>query len=195
MKFKDFLNEAPYIQDAIQNDPELPNRMYEHRNKTGKPTLEWEWKGYKVIEHKGKYGTTDVFVMNDDNVELYVAYDVSRYPQLGDMYKNSYIQKGLKSKFNNDLIIEFTFHMIKIKHAKGIISDDIQSTGGKKMWRNILEYGSKNNMDVGVYDNQNYEKQAKEPEKKFALWYAIRSREVYSDKDLMKANFQLYVMV
>lgn len=192
MKFSQFLNETPYIAKDIDNVPTFPNRIYTRKKKQS-PTKEWEWKGYTVEEYKGQFGTTDTFLIKDDNVELYVSYSVEKFTNLGNMYKNSYIQKGEGSSFTKDMIIEFTFFMIKEKHADGIISDDIQSTGGKKMWRNILEHGIKLNKEIGVYDNQKHEVQPKDEDKKFALWYAIKSREVYSDTDLLKANYQLYV--
>lgn len=192
MKFNEFLlTEAPYINDDVKNNPEFAGKMFQKHHKS-KPSKEWDWNGYNVFEYKGNYGTTDLFLKKDTIVELYIAYSVEDYKNLGKMYRNTYIQKGI-GDISKQEIIDFLFVLAKKTNADGLISDDIQSTGGKKMWRNILEHGSKTGKEVGVYENQKHAVQPMEADKKFALWYAIKSREIYSDKELLKANFQVYI--
>lgn len=190
MKFKDFINETPVLID-IPNDPELAHKMYnKDMNATNKK--ESEWGEYKVIEVAGKHQVNNVYLVKEDKLQLYIAYTIPNIKNLGKMIQNSYIQKANGATTNTQVIIEFINHMIKDKHVEGIISDDIQSAGGKKLWRSILQYGADNNKEIGVYNNFDDEVQPKEKEKKFALWYAIRSREVYGT-DLEKAQYQLYL--
>lgn len=190
MKFKDFINETPALVD-IENDPALARRQYDRDMKSSNKK-EYEWGEYKVIEVDSKHEVVNTYLIKDDNLQLYIAYTLPNIKNLGKMIQNTYIQKANGATIGTAVIIEFIMMMIKDKKAQGIISDDIQSAGGKKLWRSILQHGEDNKKDIGVYNNFDNTVHPKEKEKKFALWYAIRSREVYGT-DLEKAQYQLYL--
>lgn len=191
MKFKDFINETPALVD-IRNDPDLAERQYKYDLAKNKPNKEYEWNDHKVIEFSGKHQVINLYIVKDDKLQLYIAYTIPSIQNIGKMIQNSYIQKASGASISTKDIIAFVTDMIKDKGTSGIISDDIQSEGGKKLWRSILQQGFDTNKEIGVYNNFDNTVQPKEKEKKFALWYAIRSREVYG-KDLEKAQYQLYM--
>lgn len=192
MKFQQFLNENPLYAD-IKNDPELANRQYKRDQQKNKVTDEWSLGDYKIFEYKGSYGTTNLYVVLNDHLELYIAYSINNIKGLGKMIQNSYVQKAVGSKMKTSDIIEFIKGMITHLKTDGIISDDIQSEkGGKVLWKNILMDGHSTDKEIGVYDNFDNKVLPKEKEKKFALWYAIKSREIYGN-ELEKARYQLYM--
>lgn len=191
MKYKDFINETPALVD-IQNDPDLAERQYKYDLSKNKPVDEYDWDDYNVVEFKGKHSVNNIYIIKDGKLQMYIAYTVENIKNIGKMVQNSYIQKAAGATIPTSSLINFISYMVDNKGTTGIISDDIQSVGGKKLWRAILQNAVDKNKEVGVYNNFDETVHPKDEDQKFALWYAIRSREVYG-KDLEKAQYQLYM--
>lgn len=191
MNFKEFLNETPALID-VPNDPELANRMYEKDKKNKKSLKDWKQGEYEISAYQGK-SEYHLYILKDDQLQLFISFTAPNVKGLGQMIQNSYIQKAKGGTVNTAMIIDIIFGIIDTFKFDGIISDDLQSEfGGKKLWRSIMQYGNDKGHDIGIYDNQEHKVEPKEKDKKFALWYAIRSREVYG-RDLKFARYQLYV--
>lgn len=151
MKFIQFLNEAPRIDDMLVGyKPSLVEDFFEVITEDHDKKTTWKFKEYTITEFE-RDKQLYCFLGNKKNQLLYIMYDVSDTP-LGKSYTNKYVQKG-KISIGKNLIADFIYANAKRNKCNVIISDTIQSSGGVSMWKNLLKTSFDEGSEIGIYRN------------------------------------------
>jgi len=94
------------------------------------------YKNHDIYRKDVKYpnGTTATFLaVRDDDVKLMIRSEVISIP-------NVIRVKSLESKTDNVLKAFELYHYLITDHGYQIISDSVQSVGGKKVWKKLMTY-------------------------------------------------------
>lgn len=192
MKFKDYLLlETPLLVD-LANDSELLAKKF--KTLKNKDILKEELFGdYKLIYYPPSFANNIQIILFDKNkldVPLLYISQSTETILSKKLIKNAYINK-VKS-LDSNVVHDVLFHLLK--NCDGIISDDTQSVGGKKLWESLLEKAEHKNYKIGVYDAISNTFNLKDKNIAFKLWYALKSREVYSKTNLKSVNYQMIIL-
>lgn len=192
MKFIEFLNEMPHLDNDIKPVPTAVQHSYNNLIKDESDDGEFK-------DHKFKSYIIRIFDINgtaflidkDDSALIMTEYSLDDY--LDDyLFQNTSLEKGTTAKFEKNLVAEFVIELAKLLRANGIISDTTQSIGGKKTWEIIVDSIGDKSKEVGVYDNEEVSKSIKEKSMKSNEWFKTVSKNVYGGDD--KERYQLYII-
>lgn len=188
MKFVDFLNEAPYIDDKINPRPNAVTHAYKKLNVPQSDVDEHKFKSYiiKIYDEDA----TAFLVDKNDNPLIMTEYALDDY-FVDYLFQNEALEKGTLSKLEKNLVPEFIVALAKLLNANGIISDTSQSIGGKKTWETLVGMIGDKSKSVGLYNNDNGEVQYKDKGMKSNEWFKIASTEAYGDD---KEHYQLFII-
>lgn len=146
MKFKDFINEAPYMLDVNKASESL-DFLYKHvdsENKSKVEVLDSKYK-LKTYQLKNNYIT---FVMNGDQAIMYIKYNDGKLHSKNDhkpysnVIQTKYVDK-IKSLPSSEVSRIYYLFMSRFD---AVLSDNHHSVGGKQLWKKMLKL---------AYDNHN----------------------------------------
>lgn len=132
MKFNEFLTENPMIFDMERDElDDLYTKRRDVEKFNGKKIGTVD--GYDMYQYTK--GVTEHFALfdNDDDTESVVS------SRCTSITRNGNYQQGLilkKSEIKTDTLMKFFYTIVGI--LKFVISDDLQSTGGKKFWQRVI---------------------------------------------------------
>lgn len=192
MKFKDYLLlETPLIVDLGNNSELLAKKFKILKNK--EVLKEESFNNYKILYYPSPFkNNVEIILFNKDELNTPLLY-ISQYIETilnKKFVKNAYINKA--KSLNSDDVQLVLFHLSD--KYDGMISDDTQSDGGKKMWKSLLEKADQKNYKIGVYNNVSTEISFKDKGISFKLWYSLKSREVYSETNLISLSYQMIIL-
>lgn len=176
MKYKDFLNESPYMDDFVESRPDDVIELYNDKSKY-QPIDNFTYKHYRFEEYHDEIDK-QLYIFKNDKLALVMLYDTQKVDGLGMMYKNYFIQKTKVTISTND-IIDLIMYMIDKKKCDGIVSDRTHSVGGKTFWRKIMKYADDNKFVVGVYNYKTKENIDKSKDESFNTWYTTVVEKTY----------------
>lgn len=189
MKFTDFLNETPL--EVVLNNDDSVLKIKAKRLKEKEPKRSERYKDFVINTYDSPFdGNEEIIVKDvDDNVVLYLSQYIEKIK--GKMLiKNAYVNKS--RSIESSSIIDILFHLNE--KYDGMISDDTQSVGGKKLWKKLLETAISKGYKIGVYDVPTKTISFKDEKLSFNLWYTLKQREIYSTSDMMSTNYRLVII-
>lgn len=188
MKFTEFLNEAP-LEIDLQNDEYMLMNKYEKLSHK-MPIRSDEFKDYELLVYDSPFkNNEETIVMENDIPVLYVSQYVEKINGK-TLIKNAYVNKN--KKLSTSSLIDILFHLNK--EYDGMVSDDTQSTGGKKLWKSLMQEALNKNYNIGIYNNMSGKIVFKEPNISFNVWYSLKNREIYSRTNLISTTYQLVII-
>lgn len=189
MKFKDFINENPMLDDDITPVPTAVENSYKKLSKNDE-FEEYKFKSYTIKIYDED--STAFLVDANDKPLIMTEYDLDDYFDY-HLFQNISLEKGTTSKLEKNLVSEFVIELSKLLNADGIISDTRQSMGGKKTWETIIKLIGDKSKVLGIYNNEEIVVKNKEKSIKSIDWFKTISKDIYgSGED--KEQFQLYIV-
>lgn len=188
MNFHNFITEAP-LEIDVSNDTHILDIKFE-RLSNKQPIRHDEYEKYTIVVYDSPYkNNEEVIVLIEDTPLLYLSQYIEKHAGK-KLIRNAYVNKS--KALDGESLTKILFYLAK--EYDGMISDDTQSTGGKKMWKTLMSDAIKLGYKIGIYDNTMDKISFKDNEISFNLWYALKSKEIYSRTNLESAAYQLVII-
>lgn len=143
--------------------------------------------GY-IIQAYPLSNSKTIFIKKDDEIMLYATLLKSTLPLKGSTVGGINKKQGLPSYIVEDL---YDFIVENIAENNTIITDDIQSYGGKSLWKRVLK-NNHGTAEIGVYNTkENKKEDICEDDADFESWY--KKTEEYAYDEDVTSNSYYYV--